>query len=248
MVPELRRVGAVLLLAAGALASPGCSCGLAADGPLHEQRYEQWARGIRFLVPAEHWPGETPILGGTLAGGRDAKDFSVQFRSGWLAAHVPGFRPILNGGHQGTLATVSALADPDWLPGVNSFVSDLWHGRGQFPDRVVTGQREPNTGLHIVEATPGGWRWFLTDRPPRPDEPIPTAPPWRTLLCGHNRPLFGEVAYTECKYFRTHVTPRIVVRVHGIASENLRVRSAVIDAIAREVLLWRLNGAVREGA
>ncbi len=246
MVPELRRIGAVLLLVGG-LAFPACSCGLAADGPFHEQ----WARGIRFLVPAEHWPGETPILGGTLAGGRDAKDFAVQFRSGWLAAHVPGYRPILNGGHQGTLVTVSALSeapDPAWRPGVNSFLSDLWHGRGHFSDRVVTGLREPNTGLHIVEAIPRGWRWFLTDRAPRPDEPIPTAPPWRTLLCGHNRPLFGEVAYTDCKYFRTQVIPRIVVEVHSIASENLRVRSAVIDAIAREVLLWRLNAAVREAA
>ncbi len=118
------------------------------------------------MVPAEHWPGETPILGGTLAGSRDAKDFSVQFRSGWLAAHVPGYRPILNGGYQGMLATVLALAeapDPDWRPGGDSFLSDLWHGRGLFPDRVVTGQRELNTGLHIVEAMPGHWQWFLTD-------------------------------------------------------------------------------------
>ena len=251
MVPELRRIGAVLLLAAGALASPGCSGGLAADGPFHEQRYEQWARGIRFLVPAEHWPGETPILGGTVAGGRDAKDFSVQFRSGWLAARVPGFRPILNGGHQGTRVKVLALSeapDPAWRPGVNSFLSDLWHGRGQFPDRVVTGLREPNTGLHVVEAMPGHWQWFLTDRAPRPDEPLPTAPPWRILHCSHSRPIFGEVVYTDCKFFRTQITPRIVVDEISIAGENLRVRSAVVDAIAREVLLWRLNGVVREGA
>ena len=205
------------------------------------------------MVPAEHWPGETPILGGTLAGSRDAKDFSVQFRSGWLAAHVPGFRPILNGGHQGTLATVSALAevpDPDWRPGVNPFLSDLWHGRGQFPDRVVTGLREPNTGLYIIKALPGhAPYWFLTDRSPRPDEPIPTAPPWRILHCLHHRPVLqpDAVADTEC-HFRTQVTPGIVVGDMVIASENLRVRSAVIDAIAREVLLWRLNGAVREGA
>jgi len=253
-VPKLRRIGVVLLLAAlvGGWASRACS-GSAADGPFHELRYEQWAGGLRFLVPAEHWPGEAPIFGNLLVGGRDAKAFSVHFRSGWLAAHVPGFRPVLNGGYQGTLVTVSARSkapDPGWRPEVSRISVDLWHGRGHSPDRVVTGLREPNTGLHIVKAMHGHWLWYLTDRVPRPDEPIPTAPPWRVLICSHTRPALvpDAVAYTDCNQLRIQVTPEIFVSDIGIAGENLRVRSEVLNTIARHVLLWRLNGAVQEEA
>ncbi len=178
-----------------------------------------------FMAPADSDEGTSEII--------------VHFSAAWMASHIKGFQPILNEAFQPAIVLLYVGIDREnVLSNQRKIGRPIWEATGRYSQRVITGRREPNTGLHILKAIPGDYQWMLVETLPDPSKPYPADPPWIPMFCLHTAPSIvpGAQAFTRCTA-KVFIRPDIMFETK-IASENLRIRDRITSAITDEVLRW----------
>lgn len=227
------------------------SC-VAGDSPPPWERYHLFEAGSqRFMIPHEHMPGDVPMpqlrARGSTRSGSDAEveTILVRFSSGWLAAHVRGFQPILNYSAQPTTASLEAHTRGEALPvPYPAIARSIWNRDEHWREYIVRREREPNTGLLSIQPVlpdpeQVSFSHFLTETLPVEGEAFPEDPPWRPLVCSYRRPGLIERARPIMRCI-IHGHPREDIRFRiWISGENLRIRDEIVRVVGEEILRWR---------
>lgn len=236
----------------------GMVCGLVFTGCVERDSSPPWERyylfeagSQRFMIPLEHMLGDVPMpLIGARRSTRSGADTDVEttlvrFSSGWLAAHVRGYQPILNYSAQPTTASLEVHTRGEALPPPYPAIArTIWNRDEHWREYIVRPEREPNTRLLSIQMIlpdpeQESFSHILTDTLPVEGEAFPEDPPWRPLVCSYRRPGLIERA---CPIMRciVHGHPREDIRFRiWISGENLRIRDEIVRVVGEEILRWQ---------
>ncbi|MBD3648329.1 MAG: hypothetical protein HUJ31_12955 [Pseudomonadales bacterium] len=193
-----------------------------------------------IAIPEDHLIGSLPPSYTPAKTDEDKSSIIVFFSGAWLASHIDWYQPVLNNALQGISVLIYFGHNQEMRQNKAKKARALWKGEHPYVDSIVTDDKEPNTGLYIINRVPHeNSSWFLVPAVPDRSKPYPTGYSWDFLFCSREHPppvIKNAEPYTTCTP-RTEVNEDIAIEF-SVRSENLRIKDRITSQVAAEIAQW----------